>query len=66
MDFGASQIENKELLDNLEDEGTRECDIEAFTLYEKFLGLTLNENNVIDDAIMEEPIVDELKVEEES
>ena len=30
------------------------------------MGPNLNENNVLDDAIMEEPIVDELKVEEES
>ena len=35
-------------------------------MYEKVLGPTLNENNVLDDAIMEEPIVDELEVEEES
>ena len=33
---------------------------------ENFLAPTLNENNVLDDAIMEEPIVDVLKVEEES
>ena len=60
------EIENKALLKNLEDEGIRECDIEAFTLYEKILGPTLNENNVLDDAIMEELIADELEVEEES
>ena len=35
-------------------------------MYEKVLGPTLNENNVLDDAIMEELIVDELEVEEES
>ena len=60
------EIENKTLLNNLEDGGMRECDIEAFNLYANFFGPTLNENNVLDDAIMEEPIMDELKVEEES
>ena len=60
------EIEEKALLNNLEDEGMRECDIETFTLYEKILGPTLNENNVLGDAIMEEPIVDELEVEEQS